>query len=105
MCPRTEGAGRGRLLKAAGWATLWRRAQPRSACPQPRGHALTLRHLGLTGSPHQPRRGQRQHQRRFLRVLLSVFSKSFNVRGTLRGAGALGSADAALGEGLQALAP
>jgi len=38
--PRTKGAGRGWLLEAADWATLWRRAQPRSACPQPRGHAL-----------------------------------------------------------------
>jgi len=33
MCPRTEGAGRGRPLEAAGWATLWRSPQLRSACP------------------------------------------------------------------------
>jgi len=31
--PRTEGAGRGRVLEATSWATLWRRAQLRSACP------------------------------------------------------------------------
>jgi len=54
--------------------------QLRSACPS-RGTRPTLRHLGLTGSPHQPRRGQRQRLGRFLRVLLSVFSKSFRVRG------------------------
>jgi len=57
--PGTEGAGRGRLLEAAGWATLWRRAQLRSACPSRRTRP-TLRRLGLTGSPHKPRRGQRQ---------------------------------------------
>jgi len=60
--------------------------------PQSRGHALTLCRLGLSGSPHQPQQGQRQRQRRFLRVLLSVFSKSFHVRGTLREAGSLGEA-------------
>jgi len=31
----------------------------RSACPSRGG--ITLRHLGLTGSPHQPQRGQQQH--------------------------------------------
>jgi len=35
----------------------------------------------------------------------SCFNKSFHVHGTLRGAEALGSADASLGKGLQALAP
>jgi len=58
--PGTKGAGRGRPLEAASWATLWRRAQPRSAVCPAAGTRPTLRHLGLTDSPHQPRRGQRQ---------------------------------------------
>jgi len=65
-------------------------AQLRSAAPAA-GTRTTLRHLGLTGSPHQPRRGQRQRLGRFLRVPLSVFSKSFH-RGTLRGAKDAGEA-------------
>jgi len=55
--PGTEGAGRGRL-EAASWATLWRRVQLRSTCLS-RGTRPPLRRLDLTGSPHQPRRGQR----------------------------------------------
>jgi len=80
-----------RALAAAG---CWRLqagphydAGPTCAQPVPvTGTRPTLRHLGLTGPLHQPRRGQRQRLGRFLRVPLSVFSKSFHVRGTLRGA-------------------
>jgi len=81
-----------RALAAAGY---WRlQAGPyydeglSCALPAPvAGTSLTLRHFGLTDLPHQTRRGQRQHLGRFLRVPLSVFSKSFHIRGTLRGAG------------------
>jgi len=48
--PGTEGAGRDRvLLEATSWATLWRRAQLRSACPS---HGDTL-HLASPW-PHRP---------------------------------------------------
>jgi len=75
-----------RALAAAGYRRLQAGprcdAGPSHARPAPAaGTRPTLRHLNLTGSPHQPWRGQRQRQRRFLRVLLSVFSKSFHVRG------------------------
>jgi len=81
--------------------TVTQGPQLRSACPSrgdtphpasPWPHRLTsLTSARATTAP-----------RRFLRVLLSVFSKSFH-SGTLRGARRWGSAGAALGEGLQAL--
>jgi len=74
-----------RALAAAG---CWRLqagphcdAGPSCARPAPAaGTRPTLRHLGLTGSPHQPRRGQRQRLGRFLRVPL-LFSESPSIAG------------------------
>jgi len=67
VSPGQRALGRGRVLEATGWATLWRRVQLRSTCLS-RGTRPPLRRLDLTGSPHQPRRGQRQRLGRFLRV-------------------------------------
>jgi len=82
--------GRGRWPRqGAGGYRLGHTVTQDPACAQPApaaGTRTTLRHLGLTGSPHQPRRGQRQRLGRFLRVSF-CFSKSFHIRGTLRGAG------------------
>jgi len=67
---------RGRLAAAGCWrlqAGPYCDAGPSRAQPAPAaGTRPTLRHLGLTGSPHQPRRGQRQRLGRFLRVPFSV---------------------------------
>jgi len=81
--------------------TVTQGPRPRSACPS-RGDTHTLRHLGLAGSPHQPQRGQRQRLGRFLRVPLpfqQVLPCSRDAARSRR----WGSADAALGEGLQTL--
>jgi len=32
-CPRDKGAGRGRVLEATSWATLWRRGPAALSCP------------------------------------------------------------------------
>ena len=81
-----------RALAAAGYWRLqagqYYDEGPSCALPAPvAGTSLTLRHFGLTDLPHQTRRGQRQHLGRFFRVPFPVFSKSFHIRGTLRGAG------------------
>jgi len=80
QAPLCEPAGRHvfpgqRALAAAG---CWRLqagphydAEPTAlSLSQSRGHALTLCRLGLSGSPHQSRRGQRQRLGRFLCVPL-----------------------------------